>query len=268
MDLNGGGTRSPGPGRAHDPPWLQKVYDAYDFVMPVMLRRLGLGVGVRDRFLAGQRAALLGRLQVSALLDVGANVGQYARQMRRLGYRGPIHSFEPGKEAMDHLRRAARGDSDWYVHEVALGNCSGHSTLRSWAGSRSVWSSLRKPDRVLGSWLGAPAEEDVEVGTLRAWLDSHEIEVENSWLKVDVQGSEREVLTGAGERLGEFAVIEFEAPIRTAYRGEAMLGELLELVQGHGFVCCSIMTERFEAQALGSLDVDVLVVRKDLADVQ
>ena len=239
--------------------------EGYNFAMPFLLRRLRVGIGLSRHFLGGQRAFFLKNLSITTVLDVGANVGQYAKQLRRLGYQGEIHSFEPGVEALTRLRAAAKNDPKWHIHELALSDHHGQQTLKTWSGSDSVWSSLRSPGEGLVARLGEPSESTIDATTLEQWMEGRkEIDPTKTLLKIDAQGAEREVLAGAGARLGDFSIIEFEAAIRAEYKGEATLPELLSIVEANGFVCCSIMTERFLPQAQGAFDVDVFVVRDHL----
>ena len=59
--------------------------------------------------------------RVNLVLDVGANVGQFAQSLRNRGYAGRIISFEPVKEAFSALENAARGDDLWTASNLALG---------------------------------------------------------------------------------------------------------------------------------------------------
>jgi len=234
---------------------------------PWMLRHVGVGFAARSRFLPGQRLLLLRALDITTVLDVGANNGQYARELRRLGYRGDIHSFEPGSEALDSLRLASSGDPSWYVHGVALSDYSGKASLTTWHGQASTLASLRSPSPGLLSYAGLPASETVVTTTLRDWLATRAIDLDKSLLKVDVQGSEREVLRGAGPDLARFAAVEVEAAIRSWYSNEALLPELLGILGESGLVCASVVTEQFFTDWLGAVDVNVLAVKQDLSRV-
>ncbi|MEQ1826448.1 MAG: FkbM family methyltransferase, partial [Pirellula sp.] len=59
---------------------------------------------------------------IQCVLDVGANTGQFAQEIRWLGYSGRIESFEPIPSVFEKLRESANGDSQWGVHPFALGD--------------------------------------------------------------------------------------------------------------------------------------------------
>lgn len=77
------------------------------------------------------------------LVDVGANVGQYAERARQRGYQGQMLSFEPSRDDFRFLEKRTGRDQLWGARCVALGPVSGVQTLRVTANGMS--SSLRPP---------------------------------------------------------------------------------------------------------------------------
>lgn len=67
---------------------------------------------------AFQLLKALNRFDVDLVLDVGANVGQFASELRSVGYKGNLVSFEPLSAAHNTLTVAARRDSMWQVHRA------------------------------------------------------------------------------------------------------------------------------------------------------
>ena len=55
--------------------------------------------------LDAQLVATLERQAVDAVIDVGANLGQYATRLREAGWRGPVLSIEPIPELRAALAR-------------------------------------------------------------------------------------------------------------------------------------------------------------------
>ena len=63
----------------------------------------------------GRRVRLINGLGVDLVIDVGANEGQYARELRTFGYDGLIISLEPLAKPYAILQAASRRDAKWRV---------------------------------------------------------------------------------------------------------------------------------------------------------
>lgn len=77
----------------------------------------------------------------AAVLDIGAHKGYYAlRSLAEGAYR--VDSYEPASQNLDSLNRSAEGQTDWYVHPVAVGATAGsvelHLSPGSWGHSVHV----------------------------------------------------------------------------------------------------------------------------------
>jgi FkbM family methyltransferase len=175
-------------------------------------------------------ALLLGR-GVNSVLDIGANLGQYGRQLRRFGYSGHIHSFEPLPEVYSVLARAASLDPRWSTWRLALGPEEGTVSLNI-AGNEAAASSsiLAMLPRHLAaapdvSYVGA-----IEVPMRR--LDSVWDEIVPAdavpFIKVDVQGFEGGVLDGASESLQQTIGLQLEISLVPLYEGALSMREVLE----------------------------------------
>ena len=86
-----------------------------DFVR-TQLRKHGFDV-VRYRL-----NKLLDHYQVDVILDVGANAGQFAKELRATGYVGRIVSFEPLSSAYAMLKTAADADQNWLAVNIGIGS--------------------------------------------------------------------------------------------------------------------------------------------------
>ncbi|HLO51349.1 MAG TPA: FkbM family methyltransferase, partial [Kamptonema sp.] len=69
--------------------------------------------------------AILSNYDINLILDVGANIGQYAMRKRSLSYTGKIVSFEPISSVFAELTKNAASDPRWQTVNTGLGNYDG-----------------------------------------------------------------------------------------------------------------------------------------------
>jgi FkbM family methyltransferase len=197
-----------------------------------LAHRFGLEIG-HYRPPGPRRMRMLAKHEIGVVLDVGANLGQYALELRRHGYRGRIVSFEPLTGAFTELARAAAADPDWELHRVALGAEVGAATIG--VASNLASSSLLP---MLSSVTEATPEvtlvghEEVDVRT----LDSFELDLDvPTLLKLDVQGFEDRVIAGARRTLEQVSLIECEVSVEPLYASQQSLREMLNLLADTGY---------------------------------
>jgi FkbM family methyltransferase len=170
---------------------------------PVSLRlhqwSLGrLGYGNSDPATNGEFALLDDLSDAPVVFDVGARHGDYAAFVLDRRPNADVHCFEPSRESFAEVSRRLAGQA--CLHNVALSDNVGTDVLYS-DQSGSAMSSLYR--RELG-WLNVDfsVTEDVAVSTLDAVCAEEEVE-RIDLLKLDAEGAEALVLSGAKRMLGE-----------------------------------------------------------------
>lgn len=191
-----------------------------------------------------RRKKLLQTYAIAAVLDVGANTGQFAKELRDdLGYDGDIFSFEPLSSAYAELDAARRGDPRWRAFNFALGAEPGFRTIH--IAANSISSSML--DILPSHCNAAPdsrylGQERVEVRTLDEML--HDLFPATSageiFLKIDTQGFEREVLRGAKSSLARISTLQVELSLVPLYRDAPLIGEMCEQLAQDGYVLVSL----------------------------
>jgi FkbM family methyltransferase len=183
---------------------------------------------------------LFERRGIDAVVDVGANRGQFVRALRDdIRFKGWVFSFEPHPDLGDSLRSAANDDPRWHVETVALGRERG--TLPFFLTNQTDNSSLLRPnefaEETFGHALTLRSETHVEVRTLAQVVPPllDQAGVRSPFLKVDTQGYDLEVLAGAEEALSRFEGVLVEAALKQSYYGAPDITETLDFLRRAGF---------------------------------
>lgn len=206
-------------------------------------RRLAQSFGIDvTRFPSDQLAYELVKLMrhhgITRVLDVGANDGGYATELRRCGYSGRIVSFEPVSEPFRMLEKRASHDDGWKTLNWAIGAETAKVSINVAANNAASSSMLR----MLATHEGAaPEARIVGVQSVTQYaLDDLWADVTESkdlvFLKADVQGYENQVLGGVAEHLDRIVGLQLELSLVPLYEGGWLYDEALDWAEKHGFV--------------------------------
>jgi FkbM family methyltransferase len=204
--------------------------------------------------------------RIDTLIDVGANRGQFGMSMRELGFRGTIHSFEPIPEVREKLDKVAARDGRWQVHGCALAAEPGRAQFN--IGRFDQTSSLKTVDpREANSneVLEVVRQIEVEIATLDSFVQSARLDPERTFLKIDVQGAEMEVLAGGRAFLNGLSALLTETSLTSAYEEGGRIEDLLQLIRDHGLEIAGMEPVYANAARRLLLELDVLALRPEQA---
>lgn len=200
---------------------------------------------------------------IDMVFDIGANEGQFAREIRVGGYSGQIVSVEPMGAAHARLSQVSKGDMAWHVHSrCAVGDKKGVIELN--IAGNSVSSSVLP---MLASHSKAAPEsiyqgkESVPLTTLDLIVPKYIGQACAPLLKIDTQGYEWQVLDGAMEILPRVRGILMEVSLIPLYEGQHLWRESIERLEAAGFVLWALESVFVDSANGRTLQMDALFFR-------
>lgn len=184
-------------------------------------------------------------LSTDLVIDVGANEGQFRDSLReRIGYNGPIISFEPVPRLAMQLTERAKSDPLWTIDCRALGSRTGRSKFHIMADTQ--FSSFLNPrhddinifvesNKITGSVFVSVITLDEILPELMKKYSARSV-----YLKLDTQGFDLEVLKGAEKSLDIISALQTEASVRPIYAGSPDYQSLVDHLSKRNFVISGI----------------------------
>jgi FkbM family methyltransferase len=174
-------------------------------------------------------------LHPRTVIDVGANVGQFAVAAGKLFKGASVHSFEPLPDCYLRLQTAASKMTNIRAKQLALGDRIGE--LEFHVNSHRHSSSVLRLSKA--HKLAFPeARESATITVPTTTLDEEYAGTELAQpvlLKLDVQGYEATVLRGARSLLSRVDHVLLELSLSPLYEGEPPLEDVLALLCGLNF---------------------------------
>jgi FkbM family methyltransferase len=217
------------------------------------------------RFLPAHLKIILDALEINCVIDVGANIGQYALMLRHAGYNGRIVSVEPVPESHRKLERRASSDPAWHTMNVAFGPRNESKSFHIFAASDL--SSFLDPSVHMEPNIGDSnimRSEPVMVKSLDSVFKTivDGIKEPKVFLKLDTQGYDLEVMKGSGRSVGYFHAIQSELSVVPLYEGMPDYLDALRYYRDIGFEPTGFFPVVNDRKSRHVLEFDAVLTRR------
>lgn len=212
-----------------------------------------------------RRIKLIDNYNIDVILDIGANIGQYGGEMRNLGFKGEILSFEPMKKAFSILEKNASKDKNWKVFNFSIGERDGETTIN--VAKNSVSSSLLEnlPQLTESAPEAAFVEkETIEIKKLDSIFENLKLNGKNVYLKIDTQGYEEMVLIGAEKSLELITGIQIEMAFIPTYEGAITFDKMKTKLNDLGFHLMALENGFYDKKTGKQLEIDGIFYKKQI----
>jgi FkbM family methyltransferase len=212
-------------------------------------------------------ADVLRKRGISTVLDVGANLGQFAHKLRAFGYSGRILSFEPVPQCYACLARETAGDEKWTAFNLAIGDHDGVAAINVM--NKTDMCSVREPsdyslENPNGYQFSVVEKIEVPMRRLDRWLRENEPalgEEEPLFLKTDTQGYDLEVFQGAQGIHSRLTGLLAEVSVSPLYKGVCDWMQMLSQFRAAGFEPAEFKTIGRDERSDIIVEFDCLMVR-------
>ena len=173
---------------------------------------------------------------IDCVLDVGANIGQYANNLRRIGYKKKIISFEPLSSAYKILQNKSVKDELWTSYNYGIGEENKEVNINI---SKNSYSSSILDILPLHTESEPQSEYfSKETISIKKLENLNEIDIEKFnkvFIKIDTQGYEEQVLQGIGKLINKIEGIQIELSLYPLYKNQTLFLELYKKIKELGF---------------------------------
>jgi FkbM family methyltransferase len=237
-----------------------RLIDRFKWPIKRVLERYGL-----DLRFAPTLGSFLRSRNVDVVIDVGANEGQFAIGLRKMGYNGTIASFEPVRSVFQALSKSAANDRNWKVRQLALGDANGVAEIQ--VSEFTVFSSIMQQTTFGRDFhSGAKPVRCESIAIARLDTIFPEIAGQNTFLKIDTQGFEKKVIDGAESCLARLVGIQLELPVVHLYNDTWRLSEAIAFMQDKGFILSQVRPTNFMHADPSLVEIDCVFRRATLGE--
>lgn len=203
-------------------------------------------------------------LRIKTILDIGANTGTYAKEIRLNFPDAAIHSFEPLPDCFEKLQNTMFGDTLFTAHNVALGDTNGETIIeRSSFHPSSSLLPMADLHKKLYPKSANIHKEKIQVRTLDSFARTLSI-IGPTLVKIDVQGFEDKVIEGGKETIAQASIVICEASFVSLYEKQPLFNTIYSALRELGFVYYGSVTRHYSKRTNTLIYEDAIFIKPDL----
>jgi FkbM family methyltransferase len=174
-------------------------------------------------------------LGIQTILDIGANTGEFSKEMRTLFPDAEIYAFEPLKDCFETINTKTAGDTKFHRYNIALGETNGDSVIqRSSFHPSSSLRTMAPLHKELYPKTKDSFEEKIQIARLDDVMRDTLLKTP-IFIKMDVQGFEDSVIRGGTETIEKASVLQVETSFVPLYEKQPLFGDIHAQLQALGF---------------------------------
>ncbi len=173
------------------------------------------------------------------IFDIGAHEGESIKRFKNLFKNPIIHSFEPQLQTFKVLENRNKNDANVFLNNFGLGSIKEKREI--FVNSDTATSSYLNIDNKNNFFrsVNTNRKEQTKIDTFDNYFDDLKIDLID-FVKIDVQGFEEDVLTGAVKSLDNVQLIEVEIVFVDLYEKSSSFYKIEEILNKHNFKLFSL----------------------------
>lgn len=173
--------------------------------------------------------------KIEAVLDIGANEGQFAEKISALMPNVKVICFEPLQEPFEKLRKKFGSNKNFFLFRCALGNSEGRQQIyrNEYSPSSSILK-MKSSHKEAFDFTRKEFEEEIKIKKMDKILGG--IKINSPYLvKIDVQGYKLLVIDGGVNTIENASMIILETSFVKLYENAPLFDDIYKKLESLNF---------------------------------
>jgi FkbM family methyltransferase len=205
-------------------------------------------------------------LGINTVIDIGANIGQFAMKIHAILPNASIFSFEPLEESFKQLQTNLRSVSKFRAFHCALGDSNTTEAMhRNEFAPSSSLLPMTEVHKKAFPFTVHETRETVEVRRLDDVAGDLCLQ-DNILVKIDVQGYEDKVILGGERLIARAKLIVVEVSFQALYERQPLFDEIYRALRSKGFAYIGNLHQLSSPLDGSMLQADAIFLRESSSD--